>query len=622
MKIVKKYGVIIALVLCSIFALSDFCVYATGSPTDIFSGDYATYYGVNGLIDSTSYSSILAYAIANEATHYVDNNNTPSIDISSFVTSDYIGGFYNANGYDILSSAAYFDQGNYFAEYSGPYDISGWDTVFFTYEGDTNYNKYLVLRIEHNDNLALLDGKYIVSDSPIKYYVGAVSYYSGAWNQVDIYNNFPRQDTVSSSSSAFNNYYVLTVPNDLLSYSVRPRIFFTDLDIYCSNDDIESFTYSNFDFDNADSYFNYNFLKVSGDIVNPNEPTSNPVNQEAISNLMFRDSTFYAGNVLQHIYHSNRLTFNEYQLSHPENFYINFDYYFYYKDDSMGDIEEFRYKLPGSNDYGQKYSLDLFLGYVNRFGGMPVNLDLSILHFIPIEQSHNNYTLQDYIILCVSRVTGVGQNYADPNSIFAQAIWEPSVLVTRIDNMNFGKNNSWATFYALSDDFLQHIEKFEIRSEVTITYKDNPMYSSGVYKDFYDFRSEVGGVISNESADNNYPSNDSSNLPIPSGDSGGNTVNTGGGAVNTAYGGNVTFNGVVQRVFEPFALDTVTVAGVGDNWNTLIRSIQDTSDNGFWSVLEETYNIIPSEVWGWLTAAVSAILGCAVFRFYITAIRG
>ena len=614
MNFIKRHKFLMIMSICIFFFVSNnFKVFAYTN--NVYSGNYLTYYSANGEVDGLMRQDIIAYGIANNAIHYTDNNNTPSINVGYIAGYDYFTNFYNYSGFDLLTDCPYFTNGNTYGNYNGEYDLNGWNTIILS--SNENMTAFVtVLRIQSDGNLALVDGNYIVSDSPMQVFVGEAGYNtnSSLWEQNNLWQGYatcPRMSGSDTVNSNFNNLYTWRVPQDIYSYNIAPQIVFTDLDMFYSNDDYYPFTQASFSFDNRQDYFNYNYVKVNGQIINPNDPVVIPVNENAISNLTFRDSTYYGGSSFKKILHSNRFTFNEYQLSYPENFILRFNYRITYRDRFMNDTVTLNYKLDSLNDYGFTYDLNLYLGYLTRFGN-PSFVNLSSLHF----RDSNNKTLDSYLRDTMQSITNVNPNYADPDSLLESVGQE--LLGNPIGEFIFG-GNEISNFKSLVPDYEQYIEEFKIYGTVEVCYKDNPLYCSGQYKDSYNFLNGVSNVDSTENQINNYPSDSSSNLPVPSNQDNSPTVSTGGGSI--AYGGNVTFNGIVQRVFEPFSLDTVTVAGVGDNWNYMIRSIQDNSDNGFWGVLKETYKIIPDEIWGWLIAAVSAILGCAVFKFYITSIR-
>lgn len=608
--------------LCVFFFVSNnFKVFAYENT--VYSGNYLTYYAASGEVDGLLRQDIIAYGIANNAIHYTDNSNTPSINVGYIASYDYFTNFYNYSGFDLMTNCPYLTSGNSYGNYNGEYDLTGWNTIILS--SNENMTAFVsVLRIQSDGNVALVDGNYIVSDSPMQVYVGEAGYNTNTslWEQNNLWQGYatcPRMSGSDQVNTNFNNLYTWQVPQNMYSYNIVPQIVFTDLDMFYSGDDYFPFTQASFSFDNRQDYFNYNYVKVNGQITNPNDPVIVPVNQNAISNLTFRDSTFYGGSEITNFYHSNRFTFNDYQLSNPYEFGINFDYYITYQDSTMSSPETFRYYHPATNQPGKHESLGWFLGYLNRFGN-PTLVELSSNHFYTDSGiGDSSHSLSYYINRTINTVTGTSITYADPDSILESAIISATETASGINGFLFGYN-SLSDFASIVPTYGAYISKFEIRGYVNITYSDNPNYISGTYSDYYNFLTGENNVTSQDNTNNNYPSDLETNLPIPSqGGSVGNTTNTGGGSI--AYGGNVTFNGIVQRVFEPFALDTVTVAGVGDNWNYMIRSIQDNSENGFWGVLKETYQIIPDEIWGWLIAAVSAILGCAVFKFYITSIR-
>ena len=567
MKFLKKHLIILSIVLTTCFLLQDTLDIFASDWTNVYSGDYSSYYNSSSIIDGLISNDIIAYAISNNAIHYTDNNNTPSISIGYISSNDFMTNFYNSHGFQLLSNCPYFSNGNSYGNYDGEYDLNGWNTIIF--QSDSNsVNHVNVVRIKNNGNVALVDGNYIVSDSPLEIYISQAYYNDSTqlWQQNDLWQGYatlPRIVNNDSTNSNFNGNYTFRVPNDMYSYNVVPNIVFTDLDMFYANDDYYPFTYSDFTFDNRLDYFNYNYIKMDGQITNPNDPVVTPLNETAISNLMFRDNTFYSGTGVTNFYHTNRLTFNEYQLKHPEYFNINFDYYAYYKDDTMSTERVFRFIAPGSSDleYGYSMSLDEFLVNIRRYGS-PVSLQLSSDSFYTGSSlGENTSTLSYYINLTINRVTGTNTQYANPDSILENVISAVDNIGTNVSNFMFG-GNYLTNLGSIVPVYESYITDFYIRGYVTITYKDDPLYVSGTYSDYYDFLTGDNKVITNESGNNNYPSNQESNLPVPSNGSDNNSINTGGGSIANAYGGNVTFNGIVQRVFEPFTLDTVTVAGV------------------------------------------------------------
>lgn len=502
----------------------------------------------------------------------------------------------------------------------GSVDVSGYHTIIMMAQGADN-PMCVVLRLSA-DHVAFVDN-YLVSDAPITLYYYLYRWWNNRW---EFYGYNPNVNPrsifeVNTVSSVFtgDDYYHYSIDSVPTATNYNFDVTFTDINIfYTSNDNSSGLSsYDSFDFLNTRSYSNINYLKTDGLIDVPADEEPDLVNQTAISNLMFRDSTFYACSSFKHILHYNRFVFNDYQLTNSENFVLKMNYRIVYKDDFMNDPVTLTYKAPGSNEDGYTYSLQLYLGYLTRFGN-PSCLDLSSLHF----KDSNGYTLDHYIRQTMSNITSINSDYANSDNILNNPIDDIlSGIGNQIGQWVFGADSSY-TYKGINQIYQSHLQTFKIYGYVEIAYKDNPLYVSGQYSDSFDFISDSYNVESTSNQLNNYPSDEESNLPVSSGDSSGSSnINTGGGSVANAYGGNVTFNGIIQKVFEPFTLDTVTVAGVGDNWNYMIRSIQDNSSNGFWGVLRETYSIIPSQVWGWLIAAVSAILGCAVFKFYITSIR-
>ena len=226
MKFLKKHLILLSIVLTTCFLLQHTLDIFASDWTNVYSGDYSSYYNSSSIIDGLISNDIIAYAISNNAIHYTDNNNTPSISIGYISSNDFMTSFYNSHGFQLLSNCPYFSNGNSYGNYDGEYDLTGWNTIILQSNHDS-VNHVDVVRIKNNGNVALVDGNYIVSDSPLEIYISQAYYNDSTqlWQQNDLWQGYatlPRIVSNDSPNSNFNGNYTFRVPNDMYSYNVVP----------------------------------------------------------------------------------------------------------------------------------------------------------------------------------------------------------------------------------------------------------------------------------------------------------------------------------------------------------------------------------------------------------------
>ena len=529
---------------------------------------------------------------------------SPSSNSSGIMSSNYLTSLGSASSF-LSNFKTFFSSYTFpssFTYQSVTYDLTNAYTLVAASTWDYTISARDVFLIISEGNIAMVNG-YFVSDTPI--YIYAPN--NGNVNQMTIYS----QTTVSDNG--FYCYLVQSIPaNGAFTNSYPKKLLFTDLDVFYASTDgfsgFESFstTSTDFDFSNTANYFNFNYLKTGGAIVAPGDPVASPVYDQTGKHYNYGSavSSVY-GSPFNSLYVGTTLSVNDYMRSHANQFYVVFE-------NTVG------LKVSGENrvsyftDGGSYFSLDRLV----RNGTWSFNVLIDPGLWMNGGQSMSAYLRSGYQV-----ITNTNPDY------YSDGSWS---VVDDVLNVYFLTADYKKYNYNGIKNILQGPGKLEVANITTKVYfvfnadgdydieEEN---KSGSYVVTFNLLSGDYLVGQNDISKNLNPLEGGSNYPIvypdgstaTSGNSGGNVIS------NNSV---VNFSNAIEYLFNIDITDLENLQGnMADNYNFVIRNVADTSSNGFWAVLTETYSLIPDDIWTWIKTAVAAILMCAVYRVYISHYR-
>lgn len=466
------------------------------------------------------------------------------------------------------------------------YDLSNCYTILYIGGNSGLVYPYAYTRIKslNNDKIVIVDGK-ITSKSPfIKVSL------SGQNSDND---NNPYIENVNNIDS--NGLYSTNL-NDIWVRTNYEMLAFNDLDIYFSSMDGSSgFTLNNFDFDNIDNYFNFNYYKTEGIIVNETE-------KEEILDLSIGQHYTYANVSGSFAPSSNTslgthlsINANEYMRTHPEEYKVNLDYY----------VIPF---ITDGNHYFQchhEYSLSSLIGgghYQVPDGSFSDSVDFNHLIW-RTEQT----TLSQHIIESYRSKYPSSSNNMSVSDVFRNIFnWDvtSSSSGKEINGVILG---NWTMNPLLSNWFAS----MQAGLTVTITWiGGDPEFTSGEIT--FTYKTGEGTKITKNTISNNLnpPEVYDPQYPAQITDGNGNTI-VNGTPVNTYL-----YNNLQATIEHLFNIDASDINNIGGNMHNmyqgLVTELSNTSQSGFWGVLKQTYTFIPDEIWDWIKIVVGFLLGGTV----------
>lgn len=553
---------------------------------------FLSYYGVD-----SSNESICFFRYSTARQYYQEdgyNSNNVWADNSGYVIKPYWNG-------DISNFVSWVTNGgnmvNSLSVSGVTYDVSNDYRIYSLFNGGPSYNNDVVFYIHNSGYVCIVNG-YLVSDNPFEYI-----YRTGTGLASGIVN-----------TQSNNGYYCLYLKQDAFSYH-SPMVF-TSLDIFCSSSDgdsgFTSFTTEDTDFDlGSSSNYNFNYLKTKNIIVDPNEE------EEEVEPVVMGQYYNYAGVSAQFGPSSNtsltvdvKLSYNEYMRLHPNEYKINVDYY----------CIPF---ITDGNHYFQahhEFNLETITGY-GHYTVSSGNSFSDTVTFNDLIWNTGNLTLRNHLLTEYrNRYAYSSSNMSDDDvfyNIFNYVYGNSgSSHYTGDDFGNGYKIGSWT----LNNLLTNWITEMQAGVDIYITWVGGePETTSGHYKMTY--RTGQGTKISQNDISQNFnpPETSDPQYPAEIKDSNGNTV-INGTPVSTNVFNNL--NAMVEYLYHLDLGEYMTLTGnIQNNFQYMINEVSKQDSNGFWGVLKEVYDIMPDEIWTWIKAAVAAILGGAVYSWYINGVR-
>ena len=411
---------------------------------------------------------------------------------------------------------------------------------------------------------------------------------------------------------------------------------FTDLDIYypssTGNSGFTTFSTTSTDLDLSAENVNFNIFKTGEYIVSPGDPdpVNNPVGyDDAYHYLNFNVANYYSSVPMTKIYHGMDFQWNQNMIEHPDWYAIDTEYVFSYKDDWMNSTVELHV-----NDSGPISLKNL--GLLNGNGGFAPDKYVQGVGFNDFKDGNGN-TLTYYINSTITRVTNTSVEYVDKRNFWEEVVTTASNNIIDFINILLGSNiPAWEGlgngYYHVSNEYGSSIEVMKVTCYTKVSrltnlsgmLEDNDVdYESGTNVSSYDFLTGTLSVPSNDNATNLYPPegdlpasviNSSNNL---SGGGSGGGVSYGGS--NNAYaqggaGGMVT--NIINPEQTPYTMPMDDFGRMKDIFDTVKYSFNQANEqNGFMPVLEETFEMLPSQFWQMLMLGFGVITATATVRF-------
>lgn len=579
------------LVVLAIVAVWFCCTGAYAAPSGYT--DFETHYGVDANTELPALKSdTMLQLYANDGYNSSNVTGTNAYIVNSFSTqqfNDYI--VHNANYlfYDTIS----INGVNY--NFADGHMLIG---------DNLNHVNYSNQRYIFTDGNVAIVNHWIVADAPIV--IGYREFSNGA------FGNF--QQTYNIDTASDNGFYCWDI-NTYNGYGAR----FYDLDLFLSSSDGESgftsFDLTSTDFSFSGNNYNFNYLKTGNYINVPSDPEPLPEDtygDYVKSRMNFSMSSYYIGgkmlnNAKQHI----TIVWPEVVINNPENFYIYAEYNGKYQDESLASVITFNRQVMQHQGQVKKIPVSSLI----RNGQLESSFDIDIPLSVLVDA--NDKSMYRYFLESVSAFSDSSIDSVINNNLWLQFLND---LGESISNL-FGGSDA-QPLAKLVDSIQAYITTMEIDGYIRLVYDNGTTnYQTGNNHTRFNFMTGDSSIVGTDNTINQYPAEGENPYQLPSNGSG-STVNT---TNNNPVNVQVTVENVAREIFKPFILtdETVSTANVASNWNFMLEQLGDLNkENGFWAVIKETYNALPEGVTTMVYAAIAAILGCAVFRFYITCIRG
>lgn len=497
------------------------------------------------------------------------------------------------------------------------YDLSSACWMFFPW--DTWDNRMYAVPIIATGSLAIVNG-YLVSDAPFTFF--RLYYMSGAWE-------WGNRDVYLVTGTSDNGYYCYDM-STFYNAEAAGGFFFTDLPVYAGSSDgstgFQTFTLSSTDFDFSNNY-DFNFLRTNDFIVSVGQPNNsgsgiNTGESDAYHYLNFNMNNSYTSQHFDKFYHIMKFQYNQNMILHPEWYQVKSEAYFTYKDSSMQNAVRLDYPATSSMTLQ-----DLGLLYGN--GGSAPEVAYQYYESSRFTDS-NNKSLTSYFLDSIHSLTNANIQYIDTSSYIHQL----TDAVSNVFGYSFEGFGVPRTTYEIIPEFGSTIEIAELTCNVWIEQVSNGDYRSGVNTSGYDWLTGKVSITSNDNNVNLYPVDPSSGLPssVIQGQGSGTGVTYGGS--NNAYaqggqGGNsiVTINppnepyilsmgeyGDMADIFTGIRDAFQSVGGGGSNRRTA-GADESNGGNDFITVIGNTFEFLPSQLWQIMTISISIVSGVAVVKF-------
>lgn len=419
-----------------------------------------------------------------------------------------------------------------------------------------------------------------------------------------------REVVVNSASD--NGFYCYDVSNNN-GYG----FIFHDFDVFMSTSDSSSgfmsFDTSSTDFSFDNDNYNFNYLKTGDYIVSPADPEEEEEELQAEPQGQFYNyasvSGEYAPSSNTSLNLQLRFGFNEYMRRHPEEYMLSIDYYV----------------IPGiseGNHYFQahhEYKLNTITGYGHYTVGTGDSFSDTI-NFNELVWNTGNVNLKEYL------VSVYNERYSNtPDSLTADDIIQNILNFTGAgeifnqgsigDLTNVIKRGEWEL-----NSRITWLTSMQSGAKIRIRWVGGePETSSGALSLVYE--TGKGTQVKDNSITQNFNPPSEYNPQYPEGfkDSQGNPV-INGNPVSTNVWNNL--NAQIEYLFNVDFQEYMALTGnIANNFQYVINTVSDGSENGFFAILKRTYDLIPDEIWSWIKVSVGVILAGCSYTWIVNGVR-